>query len=249
MRHLMLWQTKDDKMPTSKQSFLQRSCAPALEASKLYWPAILLIQGFALAILIGYYSIEASRGAFDTVASWKQNGGFLFAAITTIISGGILPEILKRFLRPEGVPSPRVSELIHQFIMWAYLGILVDLFYRFLNHLFGSGTDALTLLYKVLFDQFLFAPLLSMPSMVAWFMLYESGFKPKRFLQQFRLKRVYERILPLWATSLIFWPVMLAIIFSLPQALQFPLFLFGNAAYSILMIFILRHQRQLVVIE
>lgn len=230
-------------MPNSKQSLLHRSCAPALEALKLYWPAILLIQAFALVLLICYYSVESSRGIFNTVASWKENGGYLFAAITTIISGGVLPELLKRTLRPAGVTPPKMSELLHQFIMWAYLGMLVDGLYRLLNHLFGSGTDPLTLLCKVLSDQLLFSPFFSLPSMVIWYMIYESRCSLKRFIQQFSLKGVYQRVLPLWATSLIFWPVMLVIIFSLPQVLQFPLFLFGNAAFSILMIFILRHQK------
>lgn len=230
-------------MPNSEQSLLRRSCAPALEAFKLYWPAILLIQAFALALLICYYSVEGSRGIFNTVASWKENGGYLFASITTIISGGVLPELLKRTLRPAGVSPPKTSELLHQFIMWAYLGILVDGLYRLLNHLYGSGTDPLTLLYKVLSDQLLFSPFFSLPSMVIWFMIYESGYSLKRFFRKLSLKGVYQRVLPLWATSLIFWPVMLLIIFSLPQVLQFPLFLFGNAAFSILMIFILRHQK------
>ena len=230
-------------MPNSKQSLLRRSCAPALEALKLYWPAILLIQAFALVLLICYYSVESSREIFNTVAGWKENGGYPFASITTIISGGVLPELLKRVLRPAGVIPPKMGELIHQFIMWAYLGIIVDTLYRSLNYLFGSGTDPLTLLYKVLSDQLIFSPFFSLPSMVIWFMLYESGYNLKRFLEQFSIKRIYQRVLPLWATSLIFWPVMLVIIFSLPQVLQFPLFLFGNAAFSILMIFILRHQR------
>ena len=230
-------------MPNSKQSLLRRSCAPALEAFRLYWPAILLIQGIAFSVVLCYYGVERSHTTFNTVAGWKENGGFLFASITTIISGGVLPELLKRALRPEGVIPPKMSELIHQFIMWAYLGILVDALYRFLNHLYGSGTDPLTLLYKVLSDQLIFSPFFSLPSMVTWFMLYENGYNLKRFIEQFSMKRIYLRILPLWATSLIFWPVMLVIIFSLPQALQFPLFLFGNAAFSILMIFILRHQR------
>ena len=51
-----------------------------------------------------------------------------------------------------------------------------------------------------------------------------------------------HRALQIWISCLAFWPVMLLIIYSLPQALQFTLFLFGNAAYSILLIFIARRQ-------
>lgn len=206
----------------------------------MYWLAILAIQACALGAVVYYYGVESSRPLFQALATWKESGGLLFAATATIISGGIIPECIKRVWRPAGVIAPTPKELIHQFVMWGWLGILVDTFYRLLAHLLGDGTDAWTLFCKVLCDQFIFTPLVSLPLIASWFMLYESGYNLPRFWRQLSLKRVFARVLPLWASCLIFWPMMLTIIFSMPQTLQFVLFLFGNAAYSILMIFILR---------
>lgn len=203
---------------------------------------MLAIQACGLCVTLAYYFFDASRPVFEKFETWKQEGGLIFAAVATIISAGIIPELVKRAIRPANIKPPKLGELAHQFAMWAWLGILVEAFYRFLAHVFGHGTDALTLVKKVAVDQLLFSPLLSLPLIVTWFLLYESGYKLPVFLKTLRLRTIYARVFPLWATCLSFWPIMLAITFSLPQTLQFVLFLFGNAAFSILMIFIIRRQ-------
>jgi hypothetical protein len=204
----------------------------------------LLIQLLALGVVLAYYCIDGTAGLFAAVANWKTSGGLFFSAVTTIISGGILPELLKRHFRPAGMRAPGLGELCHQFTMWAALGIVVDLFYRLQSICFGDGTDPLTLLAKVSVDQLLLTPFFSLPCITLWFALREVHYEPKAFLRCLRFKELSKRVLPLWATSLCFWPVMLCIVFSLPTPLQFPLFLLGNAAFSILMIFIVRHQTE-----
>jgi hypothetical protein len=85
-----------------------------------------------------------------------------------------------------------------------------------------------------------------MPYIVGWFLLYESRYDLRTWIARLTFKRMIDRILPLWATCLSFWPIMLLIVFSLPGELQFPLFLFGNSAFSILMIFIARRQSEAI---
>ena len=227
---------------TSSASTWSSAVAPAWQALKTYWPAILFIQGIALALVLTYYCIEGSHGAFNRVASLKMELGPLFAAICTMFSGGVFPELIKRVFRPKNIAPPSCGELIHQFIMWAWVGILVDYFYMLQSALFGDGTHASTLIIKVLADQFVFTPLVCLPLIILWFMLREANYRPKPYCASISLRTIRHRVLPLWATCLIFWPVMLCIVYSLPADLQFPLFLLGNAAYSILMIFIIRHQ-------
>ncbi len=215
---------------------------PALQALRTHWPIILIIQALALGVVCSYYWIEGSSELFNHIARYKSSGGLLFAASTTIISGGLLPECLKRGARPSGMPAPPMTELLHQFTMWGILGVIVDRFYAIQAQLFGIGNSPSTLLIKVLFDQFVFTPLIVLPFITSWFLLYEKKGNLKQWFEALTVKDILHRMLPLWATSLCFWPVMLLIIYSLPSALQFPLFLFGNAAYSILMIFIARRQ-------
>lgn len=230
--------------PKASQRTWHPLIRPGIEAFSTYWPAILAIQAIALGVVLSYYWIEGTAAFFNKVAEWKLSGGIYFAAATTVVSGGVLPEIIKRFFRPAGIAAPGAGELCHQFIMWALLGVLVDLFYRLQTILFGERTDPLTLLYKVFVDQFVFTPFVCLPFITLWFLLREVHYAPRAFLASIRLKNIRNRILPLWATCLCFWPVMLCIVFSLPAPLQFPLFLLGNAAFSILMIFIVRRRTE-----
>ncbi len=222
--------------------FLRQQSLPARNALTAYWPLICLLQACALAVLLSYYWIEGASEFFEAVAGWKAAGGLALVAATTVVSGGVLPEIFKRFFRPDGVSAPTFGELMHQFVMWAILGVLVDGLYRLQSRLFGESSDLLAVLSKVAFDQLLFTPLVTLSFIVSWFMLFEARYGPKRWLLGLRLTNLRDRILPLWFMSLCYWPVMLLIIYSLPLALQFPLFLFSNAAFSVLMIFVARRQ-------
>lgn len=221
----------------------QELITPTLNAFKTYWKAIALIQVFALIAVVGNYEIDGVATWFSWIAEWKKHGGLWFSAITTVISGGLIPEAVKRALRASGSRAPAGAEFAHQLVFWALIGMLVDLFYQFQALLFGHSTAASTLACKVLFDQLVFTPLISMPFTVLWFMLWESRYRKAQFLKAFSWPVLLRRTLELWTVCLSFWPVMLLIVYSLPQVLQFPLFLFGNAAYSILMIFIVRRQK------
>lgn len=213
---------------------------PLILALRTYWPAILIIQAIALGSVVAYYKVEAAAGFFATMAGWKAHGGLMFAALANVISAGVLPELLKRIFRPPTIQPPSLSELAHQFAMWAALGIFVDVFYGLQSHLFGNGTDAGTLLIKVVVDQLVFTPLVGLPFIVGWFTLREVHYKPRAWLSAMMKRSAIHRALQIWISCLAFWPVMLLIIYSLPHELQFSLFLFGNAAYSILLIFIAR---------
>ena len=223
-------------------AYLVKVITPALQALRAYWPAILLIQGISLCLVLSYYWISGTQAVFGRIAELKVELGLTFAAVTTVFSGGVFPELLKRKFRPKGSPSPSWGELGHQFMMWAIVGVLVDCFYTLQSMVFGLGNDVTTLVTKVLMDQFLFTPFLCVPFITLWFLAREVNYSISRFRASLSLAVVRDRVLPIWATSLSFWPVMLLIVYSLPAALQFPLFLLGNSAFSILMIFIIRHQ-------
>jgi len=223
---------------------IKAQLAPARLAVITYWPAILAIQCISLAVVVAYYSLDGAAEFFAMIAQFKTQGGVVFVMLTTVISGGLLPEVLKRLFSPQAA-QPSTKELLHQFLMWAGVGILVDAFYLLQSVLFAFESDIGTLLAKILFDQFVFAPLICIPLIISWFMLYESHYNLRNWLKQLTPQNLALRTLPLWLTSLCFWPIMLTTVYSLPADLQFPLFLFANAAYSILMIFIARSQAEL----
>ncbi len=230
-----------ESQPARPRSFTTYA-APAWQAFRTYWPAMLLIQSLALCLVLAYYYIDGAADFFSSIGEWKSRGGLAAAALCTMISGGLFPELIKRAFRQDPSEAPGAKELVHQFIMWAILGIFVDLFYQFQGMLFGTDTEATTVLCKVLFDQLVFTPLVPMSFVPIWFRVYQCDYNLRRVFTGYTLLQHVDRVIPLWITALSFWPIFLLIVYSLPAALQFPLFLFGNATYSILMIFIARRQ-------
>lgn len=226
----------------SRETTAESLFQPLRLALRTYWPAILLIQAIALGAVVAYYRLDAAAGFFATLAHWKASGGLLFAALTNVASGGVLPELLKRIFRPSTIRPPGRAELAHQFVLWATLGAFVDVFYHLQSHWFGDGTDPGTLAIKVVVDQFVFTPVVGLPVIVGWFTLREVRYRPRAWLAAMTRRSAVLHGLQIWISCLAFWPVMLVIIYSLPSALQFTLFLFANAAYSILLIFIARRQ-------
>ena len=203
---------------------------------------MLAIQLLALSMVLYYYHSENATHIFTTIGQWKVQGGLLASALCTIISGGIFPEIVKRMLRDPHTPRATPGELAHQFTMWAIIGILVDLFYRFQAMQFGTGTQVQTLLTKVLVDQVVFTPFISLPFIVCWFLLREVEYDLRMLFRKLSIGLLFHRVLPLWINCLSFWPLFLLIVYSLPSDLQFPLFLFGNATYSMLLVYIALQQ-------
>ena len=192
--------------------------------------------------MLVYYFVDGAYVYFERIAAFKARSGTLFAAGATVFSSGVLPETLKYFFRPRHIPAPTVGEIAHQFCMWIFIGSTVDRFYWLQAQIFGDGTDAATLLKKIFVDQIIFSPILALIVPVSWYLLREVNYSPKAWKAKATPRLLYQRVIPVLGATYAFWPVMLLIIYSMPSLLQFPLFLFANGAYAILMIFIVRRQ-------
>ncbi|MDX2111264.1 MAG: hypothetical protein SFY80_13600 [Verrucomicrobiota bacterium] len=215
---------------------------PGKTAFLSYWKLIVGIQLCAVTVVALYYTWPDFQTGCNWLADFKVRGGLLFTAIGTLISGGVIPEVLKWKFRPAHLPKPTWGEIIHQCAIFPICGIIVDYFYKLQAVLFGTGTDVGTVALKILVDQLFFGPLVGIPIIITWFLFRELHYNPWRTLRQWSVAFYVERGLPMYATALTYWPIMLVFIYALPSALQFPLFLFANTAWSLIMVFIARRQ-------
>ena len=104
-------------------------------------------------------------------------------------------------------------------------GTEVDLWYRTLAWLHGNGNDTATILRKVLSDQFGFNPLYAAPVGNLCFAWKDAGFRWAPVAADLRAGRWYaRRVLPVVLTVWFLWIPVTACVYSLPQALQMPLF-------------------------
>ncbi len=214
----------------------------AIQGLRLYWPAVVAMQ-LAAGLSVLAYNLSASFRAFaDHLAIWKTAGGLWFAALATIISGGVIPEILKAFLRPKGRRAPSPGEILHQFTYFGVTGILVERFYALQAMWLGNGREPWRLASKIFVDQFGYTLFIATPLLITWFAWRENGYGLTKTFRALTPKLIEARLPPLFIPNVIFWAPSLIFVYALPQPLQFILFIFLNAGWCILAIFIARSQ-------
>ncbi len=211
-------------MPTTAElPYLTRLSRNSLEGVRLNLIPGLLLWAVGLAVVLLYYFAPSTRDAFEWVMAKKVQYGYFYSGVSTAVFGGVIPFF---YLRWRGkVPSGRVlSWGLFFVIYWTTRGIEVDALYRLQARLFGDGADWVTIVKKVAADQFVYCPFWSAPLTAVCYGWKDAGFSWRRFRstlnREFFLLDIPSVLLSIW----IVWIPAAAIIYSLPLALQIPLF-------------------------
>lgn len=199
--------------------------ALGLEAARAnLWPA-LLIQALMLALLFAYYFSPAAHGALDALAVYKANHRWSFVIGASILAGAILPEIfLIAFFQRGRLTNRNLRNLLFTIPIWAIDGSIVDLLYRGEAALLGNVVTLPVVLAKICLDQFGYNPFFADPFGVLTYEWKNSGFTWESLGRAFTWTHYREKIIPTLFATWAVWIPLMAIIYSLPLALQFPLF-------------------------
>ncbi|MCX7869845.1 MAG: hypothetical protein N2322_07830, partial [Terrimicrobiaceae bacterium] len=204
------------------------------------WPAFLGLQACAALAVVGYYQAAPVRALADWLLEWKVRGGPVFVAAANVLSGAVLPELLKAWLRPPGRRPPTTLDWIHLIAFMAVLGVAVDAFYQLQGWWFGGLSGAAAVAAKILVDQFGYTLFFAVPFIIVWFAWREHGFRIGATLAALRPSLFAERLPPLFIPNTLFWIPALAAVYSLPTPVQFLLFVFLNGAWCLIMVFVAR---------
>lgn len=205
----------------------------SLDAARVNLGPGLALQAFALALLLAYYFHPPTREILDVVAGWKERYGWRYSLVATAIFGGAIPFLYLRLRRATRAQTP-LSHGIFYVVFWAYKGVEVDWFYTFQAFLFGSEPGFAVVAAKVLVDQLLYVPLWATPTALILFNWKERGFRrseiaPARWPAVIR-RDTLPALIGTWGV----WLPAVAIIYSLPAALQIPLFNLVLLFYALL---------------
>jgi hypothetical protein len=212
--------------------------AAGLAAVRKFWRPFVLIQGVALTMGLAYRSSESVRAACVALAAFRTRGGLAFSAIAGLIAGAVLPEVAKWLAdHARARPGPRLDDMIFNGIFFAGDGALIDGLYRMEARLFGDDARTTTVIAKTAFDQFVFSPL--------WVTVIVTLFLWRRQRYSWAATRparhdrfLRTRVLPLLVSNWCFWIPIVLIVYALPSPLQFVMFAFALAAWSLIMVFI-----------
>jgi len=183
----------------------------------------LVLNAIAITLVVSYYQVPALAEFWDSLGHFKTRWSFVFSCVSTMFAAALLPSFIQWM---QGVlpPDGRGRRVLLLMLFWGYRGMEIDFFYRFQGRLFGEGNDAVTLLKKVLFDQFVASPLWFVPTYVIALRWVELGGSWKRTRPTLN-REFWTRTCPIvLITNWLVWIPALALVYSLPSALQFPLF-------------------------
>jgi hypothetical protein len=186
----------------------------------------LILQSFALAIVLAYGQSAGFHSALDRVGLLKHELGYIFSMLSTATFGGVIPFfiLLASGKVPRGQGRKQFAFLV---AFWAWKGVEVDAFYRAQAVIFGDGSSTQVVAAKTLVDQFVYNPLWAAPTQTVFFLWKDSEFSFAKLLPQVRNSAGFG---PFWSkvTTVLFstwvvWIPAVSIVYSLPSALQLPL--------------------------
>lgn len=195
------------------------------EAAKANAVPGFILQGAMLALLIAYYASPAVADLLDRLAHYKAEHGLTFVIASAALAGAVLPEIFVIVFFQRGrFRRENLRNLAFTVPTWGIDGILVDLMYRLNALWFGDVTTVWVVTAKILVDQLGYNPFFAAPAEVLVYEWKNEGFSWKSVRRALTWKHYRDKIVPTLLATWAVWGPLMAIIYSLPYALQFPLF-------------------------
>lgn len=217
--------------------------APGIAAVTKYWRPFLLLQSAAFLLVVGYYTSHQVKAICDQLSLFKQRAGLPFTMIASAVAGALMPELAKAvMLRDRAMTAQRIRNIGFALVAFAVSGVITDLQYRGIAWLLGSDTHFVTVVRKMLFDQFVTTPIYGTPYWVVVYLIRANRYNLLATARQLSPRWYVTRCMPLLIPCWCFWIPMVLLIYSLPGQLQFCLFCFASAAWSLVMVFIATYE-------
>ena len=206
------------------------------EAARANAKPALIIQVLMLALAIAYYTNSATAAALRNFADFKRANGLPFVVVASILAGAIIPEIFLILFFQRGRPHlENLRNLAFTIPVWGFDGSLVDLMYRAEAYWLGDVATFPVVLGKILIDQFGYNVLFAAPFGVLTYEWKNNGISLRPLRDLFTWHHYRDKIIPTLLATWAVWIPLMAIIYSLPLALQFPLFALALSFWVLLL--------------
>lgn len=184
----------------------------------------LVLQVFAVAVLLIYFFVPASKPVFTWFGELKQTYGYAYSFVATAIFGGLIPFLylwLGGFIaKDRSLPALFIFYLV----FWGLKGMEVDYFYRLQADWFGTGNDLQTIITKMAVDQFLYSSLWAAPGITIVYTWMESGWSIARTVAVMDKKFFCIKIPTVILSNWLVWIPAVCVVYAMPVELQIPLF-------------------------
>ncbi len=212
-------------MTAGVHSHHRTSLSIGWEAARANLVPALFIQAAMLALLLAYYFSPAVAVALTNLAEYKAKHGLTFVVLAAVTAGALLPELFLIVFFQRGRPNRQnLRNLLFTVPIWAIDGSLVDWLYRSEAAWFGDVATFPVVLAKICVDQFGYNPLFAAPFGVLTYEWKNCGITADSLGRALSWQHYRDKIVPTLLATWVVWIPLMAIIYSLPLGLQFPLF-------------------------
>lgn len=205
----------------------------------------LMVQAAMLTVLLAYRYYPPTTVWLDELARLKARWGFGYSAVAAVIAGALLPELLRILVFQKGkVTEVNGRNLIYTIPFWGVMAITVDVLYRVQGIWFGTEATFSVVAKKVIFDQFIYSPLISGPLTVWYYDFKNRGRNacpPREFLTWAHYR---EAVLPVMFATWGVWIPVVSILYSLPQLLQIPMYILALTLWVMIYTWMSEQQRE-----
>jgi len=206
------------------------------EAARANAKPALIIQALMLALALAYYFNPAVAEVLRNLAEYKRAHGLIFVIAASIIAGAVIPEIFLILFFQRGRPQRvNLRNLAFTIPVWGFDGSLVDLLYRTEANWLGDAATLPVVLGKICLDQFGYNVFFAAPFGVLTYEWKNSGISNRPVRDLFTWRHYRDKILPTLLATWAVWIPLMAIIYSLPLALQFPMFALALSFWVLLL--------------
>lgn len=205
------------------------------------WPPMLLVQAIMIAVVIGYFKQPAVENFLTNIVDFKDRTGIWFVLASGFIAGGFIPEVAKPLVgRMPKLNRDWFSLTIYTSIVYMTLTIIVYYMFKLQVVMFGDDGSPLMVAKKVIFDQFIFSPFLSIPLGVGLFKWRQENFSLSAW-KQVAVPELYKKnVLPALIMCWAYWGPITIGMYFLPEKVQFVASAFCQAAWSLLFVFMVQ---------
>ena len=183
-------------------------------------PGLVLWCGLVL-LLAAYAWSPAVQSGLAQWGALKQAWGNPGSFVTYAVFAVLVPEVLAFVVLRQPVSPTVWRDMAYATLVFGLIGISVGMLYALQVSLFGSGSDAATIVKKMLFDQFVYSPVSNF-FMVAAFVWQDEGFTASSFKRFATVNFLTQRYLPVIIAVWCVWVPGVMVIYFMPTALQFP---------------------------
>ena len=195
------------------------------EAARANAVPALIIQAIMLALLIAYYTNHTVFSALNQLANYKSAHGLTFVIVASVTAGAIIPEIFLIFsFNADGQIRGTFAIYFLRFRSGDLMGHWSIFCIEAEAAWFGDVATLPVVCAKICVDQFGYNPFFAAPFGVLTYEWKNNGISLGPLRHLFTLAHYRDKILPTLLATWAVWIPLMAIIYSLPLALQFPLF-------------------------